>query len=435
MDIGWVSAIMAGPGITPLSDEAVVLLPALPEDIEGYEQAHPGAEIQDLYDNKRYFQDVFQENKCDVFALISKDCSLSELNTFLNAAFESTKERFDSGVRSLLTLKRIHLDGMVHTADMLRQADSWNTLAQAEQPGQPHELNGPEQWAGIKREDFLSALRGLLPGAGAETMSRWISFAEECVDNGQYVNFVPEPDREAAVEKWLESIYAAFYLTAKEYGQELTARVCEASAITCLYPYELEAAAAHLQGGGSPEDLPRLINEGLLDGPLPFFHSLAEVARDRQAEELSKRRIPMNFFAQELKKIAGPTHPGATYAGRACYVRLGDTNRAKLEFVTQGKADHYEALRITVLNRQDGMVDQNTMLFRELIDVKGARDECYRRDIPYAWTYNGTTEWYAYQPTSADYRTMGAAVDEYLEVFQALEQRQGGSPSMGQQMS
>ena len=75
------------------------------------------------------------------------------------------------------------------------------------------------------------------------------------------------------------------------------------------------------------------------------------------------------------------------------------------------------------------------MLFRELIDVKGARDECYRRDIPYAWTYNGTTEWYAYQPTSADYRTMGAAVDEYLEVFQALEQRQGGSPSMGQQMS
>lgn len=143
----------------------------------------------------------------------------------------------------------------------------------------------------------------------------------------------------------------------------------------------------------------------------------------------------MNFFAQELKKIVGQTHPGATYAGRACYITLGDTNRAKLEFVTQGKADHYEALRITVLNRQDGLVDQNTMLFRELIDVQGMRDNCFRRDIPYAWTYNGTTEWYAYQPTADDYQTMGAAVDEYLGVFQELEQRRSGGPAMGQQMS
>lgn len=142
----------------------------------------------------------------------------------------------------------------------------------------------------------------------------------------------------------------------------------------------------------------------------------------------------MNFFAQELKKIAGPSHPGATYAGRACYVPLGDANRAKLEFVTQGTADRYEALRITILNRQDGLVDQNTMLFRELIDVKGARDDCFRRDIPYAWTYNGATGWYAYRPTADDYETMGAAVDEYLELFQELGQRQGGGPSMGQQM-
>lgn len=143
----------------------------------------------------------------------------------------------------------------------------------------------------------------------------------------------------------------------------------------------------------------------------------------------------MNFFAQELKKIVDPSHPDATYSGRACYLRLGDTNRAKLEFVTQGTSDRYEALRVTVLNRQDGPLDQNTMLFRELIDVQDTRDDCFRRDIPYAWTYNGKTEWYAYQPTAADYRTMGAAVDEYLEVFQELEHRQSNGPSMGHQMS
>lgn len=297
-----------------------------------------------------------------------------------------------------------------------------------------HQQAGTKHWAGMKRKDFLSALQELLPGAESETLPRWIIFAEECVDREQYVDFTAEPDRDAAVEKWLESLYVSFYFTAKEYGQELTARVCEASAITCLYPYELEAAAAHLFRGGSPDDLPRLIDEGLLECPPPFFHSLEEVEQDRQNEE-QNRRTTMNFFAQELKKIVGPSHPGATYSGRACYLKLGDANRAKLEFVTQGTMDHYEALRVTVLNRHDGMVDQNTMLFRELIDVQGMRDDCFRRGIPYAWTYNGRTEWYAYQPTAADYRTIGAAVDEYLEVFQELGQRQDDGPSMGQQMT
>lgn len=144
----------------------------------------------------------------------------------------------------------------------------------------------------------------------------------------------------------------------------------------------------------------------------------------------------MNFFTKELKKFVGPSHPGATYSGRACYIRLDESNRAKLEFVTHGLADHYEALRITILNRQDGMVDQNTMLFRELIDVKGARDKCFHREIPYVWTpLHDETEWYSYQPTAADYRTIGTAVDEYLEVFQELGQQQSNTPSRGQQMS
>lgn len=135
----------------------------------------------------------------------------------------------------------------------------------------------------------------------------------------------------------------------------------------------------------------------------------------------------MSFFTQELKKIVGPSHPDAIYAGRACYIPLDDIHRVKLEFVTQGKTDHYEALRITMLNRHDGPVDQNIMLFRELIIVRG--DESFRRDIPYAWTYNGKTEWYAYQPTAGDYQTMGKAVDEYLKVFQELEQRLGIAPT------
>ena len=42
----------------------------------------------------------------------------------------------------------------------------------------------------------------------------------------------------------------------------------------------------------------------------------------------------MNFFEQELRKIVGSAYPDATYIGRACYVRLGEENRAKIQFVT-----------------------------------------------------------------------------------------------------
>ena len=42
----------------------------------------------------------------------------------------------------------------------------------------------------------------------------------------------------------------------------------------------------------------------------------------------------MNFFEQELHKIVAPKYPDATYVGRACYVRLDELNRAKIQFVT-----------------------------------------------------------------------------------------------------
>ena len=49
----------------------------------------------------------------------------------------------------------------------------------------------------------------------------------------------------------------------------------------------------------------------------------------------------MTFFEQELRKIVGDVYPDATFVGRACYVRLSNMNRAKIQFTTCGTADHY----------------------------------------------------------------------------------------------
>ena len=46
----------------------------------------------------------------------------------------------------------------------------------------------------------------------------------------------------------------------------------------------------------------------------------------------------MTFFERELRKIVQPIYPDAVFVGRACYVRLSEMNRAKLQVVTCGMA-------------------------------------------------------------------------------------------------
>ena len=69
----------------------------------------------------------------------------------------------------------------------------------------------------------------------------------------------------------------------------------------------------------------------------------------------------MNFFEQELRRFTGKTTAfkscKALYAGRACFIPLSGSRRARLEFVTSGVADQYDALQVTILSTADGKID------------------------------------------------------------------------------
>ena len=73
----------------------------------------------------------------------------------------------------------------------------------------------------------------------------------------------------------------------------------------------------------------------------------------------------MTFYERELRKIIGEKYPDATYAGRACYVRLSDTNRAKIQFVTGIVANQYNAIQVTILNCSEGQVDVLLLRFSD----------------------------------------------------------------------
>ena len=131
----------------------------------------------------------------------------------------------------------------------------------------------------------------------------------------------------------------------------------------------------------------------------------------------------MTFYEQELRKIVGERYPDATYVGRACYVRLSDMNRAKIQFVTGIVSNQYNALQMTILNRSEGQVDTLRLRFSDLLGTKMTSNPNFRNGVePHIWDDYGKVSWYVYHPTQQDYEALSDAVSDYLEVFQDVSQ-------------
>ncbi len=131
----------------------------------------------------------------------------------------------------------------------------------------------------------------------------------------------------------------------------------------------------------------------------------------------------MSFYEQELRKIVGERYPDATYVGRACYVRLSDMNRAKIQFVTGIVANQYNALQLTILNRNEGQVDALRLQLTDLLGRKVTSNPNFSNGVmPHIWDDGGKVDWYVYHPTRQDYEILSNAVSDYLEVFQDMSQ-------------
>lgn len=133
----------------------------------------------------------------------------------------------------------------------------------------------------------------------------------------------------------------------------------------------------------------------------------------------------MNFFEQELAKVfgEGDVIERPEFAGGCCVGSLGNDLRVKTQFVTCGVADQYEALRLTVLNRTDGVVDKIDLKFRDTMGLKMIPDNHNFTEgiVPYIWVCKDMPEWYAYKPIAEDYTRLRKSTKNYLEQFREQE--------------
>ena len=131
----------------------------------------------------------------------------------------------------------------------------------------------------------------------------------------------------------------------------------------------------------------------------------------------------MTFYEQELRKLFadGTVIGSPKFTGRACLGTLGKDLRVRVQFVTSGYADHYDAISVTVLNRTDGVVDKLRLRLKDILGIKQVPgNPNFRNGVsPHIWEDG---------PTAADYSAMRQAVSEYLDVFRdrVTERRQDG---------
>jgi len=155
----------------------------------------------------------------------------------------------------------------------------------------------------MNKETFTKAVIDLLPSCEREAIPIWFSFAAECVDNEQFVDFVPETNKAAAIEKWLDSIYTGIYFVKKDFGEDTASKICNLSLLkSCIYPYEMKLAAEHIQNGGDISKISKLSVYGMLDGPPPFFPRIEDVVDDMRNSSGTIRIYKLNPYRKDYQE-------------------------------------------------------------------------------------------------------------------------------------
>lgn len=126
----------------------------------------------------------------------------------------------------------------------------------------------------------------------------------------------------------------------------------------------------------------------------------------------------MNFFEGELQLMFGNNSiiHDPKIVGRTLLGKLDDDLRVKLQFVSTGISKHYDAIQMSIINRTDGVVDKETMLFGDIIGVKNTNIS--GRVNPYMWE-EGVGKAYWYTPVSISEKAQIAdTVLDYVGMYQ-----------------
>ena len=132
-----------------------------------------------------------------------------------------------------------------------------------------------------------------------------------------------------------------------------------------------------------------------------------------------------NFYERQLQRMFSDIDTDSAdtiFAGKAMLSKISDDLRAKVEFITGRVAGQYEGLKLSIINKNEGVIDSQTFMFHEIIGLKGAA----RDRKPHIWDDNGKAIWFGYEPTPSEFENIGSKVEEYIDMYADLEMDYSG---------
>ena len=136
------------------------------------------------------------------------------------------------------------------------------------------------------------------------------------------------------------------------------------------------------------------------------------------------------FYENQLKRMFGESEllsADTIFSGKAMISKIGEDLRAKVEFVTARVSGQYEGLKTSIINRKEGVVDSHTVMFHEVIGLKGAS----RDRKPHVWDDNGKAQWFGFTPTESEYEAIASKVEDYIAMYADQELIENHGMKMG----
>lgn len=136
----------------------------------------------------------------------------------------------------------------------------------------------------------------------------------------------------------------------------------------------------------------------------------------------------MNFYEKEMRQMFGDSDiiHDAKFVGRTMLGKLDDDLRVKLEFIATHISGKFNAIKASVINRAEGVVDQQVFKFADII---GAYNRPGMSPIdPHMWEYAAKPEWYT-PVTLSQKAQIADRVLDYIFMYQG-EDMSMSAPTM-----
>lgn len=121
----------------------------------------------------------------------------------------------------------------------------------------------------------------------------------------------------------------------------------------------------------------------------------------------------MTFFEHELRMLFGDSEmlsADTVFTGKTMLADIGGDLRAKVSFISTSVSSQYNGLLLSVINRNEGEIDHELFVFRDILGLKNGYD-------PHIWENDGKVSWYGFHPTPLEYEKIQNTVEEYIGMY------------------